>query len=547
LLRIDVPGVTVCKEEFVKHSAKSKSEQGIALFAVLVVLLLLSAMAVGLMYLSSTETKINSNFRTEQTAYFAARAGLEELRDRMMASSPNTTIAASLPPAAPTATGGNVLYIVNPGTGSTTSINPWDSTSSNFDTDLCHDGYLGLTATTVGTPCTASYTGSPTIVQSTLPFAGTAAALSYKWARVALKVNGSVPGATVNSSVVYPSTNVVCWNGVYEVVLPSTYTQTGASCSSMSPSANPVYMITALAVTKTGARKMVQGEVALNPAQPFPYGLFATGTGCGAVTLSGGATTDSYTTANGGTYQSTKTSTGGDVGANGNVYLSGSSWIGGAVGSTITPSMVGSCPAAPMTINGGSGGIIGYPTSTVNIIQPISTVTVPTPVIANLTGPNQMNPSTLSPGNYGDIKLTSNNNLTLASGTYNINSISISGQATLTITGAVTLNVVGSGVNVPIDLEGGSVTNNSKIASNLQINYAGTSTLKIAGGSATYLTVDAPNANVQLTGNTDIYGAIVGSTISDTGGAAFHYDRNTKSPVPSNSYYSLVSFRELYY
>lgn len=539
-----------------KHSAKSKSQRGIALFAVLLILLLLSAMAAGLMYMSSTETQINSNFRSEQTAYFAARAGLEELRDRMMAASLNATIANSLPQLAPDTAGGNILYIVNPGSGALNSINPWDAGSTNFDTDLCHDGYAGLSATTVGTPCTSAYSGSPALAMiktSTLPFATTGAALPYRWARVSLKVNGSVPGATVNSGPSYGPSNVVCWNGVYEVVLPTGGAQTATNCTLMTPSANPVYMITALAVTKSGARKMVQAEVALNPAQPFPYGLFATGTGCGAVTLSGGGgggggvnptpTTDSYTSANGGTYLTTATSTGGDVGANGNISLGGGTWIGGAVGSPITPSIVGNCPAAPLSINGGSGGIIPDPA---NLIQPISAVSIPTPVIANLTGPDEKNKSTLSPGNYGNISLTSTD-LTLASGTYNINSISISGQATLRISGAVTLNVVGNNVNVPVDLEGGSVTNNTKIASNLQINYAGTSTLKIAGGAATYLTVDAPNADVQLTGNSDIYGAVVGNTISVSGGGRFHYDRNTKSPVPSNSYYSMISFRELYY
>jgi hypothetical protein len=172
---------------------------------------------------------------------------------------------------------------------------------------------------------------------------------------------------------------------------------------------------------------------------------------------------------------------------------------------------------------------------------------IPTPVIANTAGPNKSNPSTLSPGNYGDITLNAHNNLTLASGTYNINSLTLTGQATLTVTGAVTLNVVGSGVTTVVDLQGGSVTNTSGIAQNLQINYAGTGNINVAGGSATYLVVDAPNANVQLVGNSDIYGAIVGKQISNSGTPKLHYDRNTKSPVPSNSYYSLLSFRELFY
>lgn len=531
-----------------KKIERREAQKGIAIFTVLLVLLLLSALAVGLMYMTSTETQINYNFRSEQLAYFAARAGLEEVRDRMMAANPNGTIAPNLPTAIPSS-GSNIYYILNPGDKNASSILPWDNTNPYFDTDLCHDGYPGLTATATDVPCKQAYSGwgSTIYTTSTLPWKTSSAALPYKWARVSLKVNGSVPNRLVDGSAI--SQAQVCWNGTYELALPTTATK----CSDTKPlSSNPVYLITALAVTKSGARKMVQGEVALNPAQPFPYGLFATGSGCGALSLGGGAKVDSYNSANGPYSKSNSSMTAGEYGSNGNTLVNGGATIGGSVVSPINPPSTGTCPST-LSVNGNSGGMYQDP-GNLNQLLTIPLQNVTPPVIANTTGPNESNVSTLPPGNYGDIKMTKGT-LTIGPGTYNVTSMSLSGQAVLSISGAVTINIVSTSNTTPLDLEGGGVTNDSKIASNLQINYAGTSpcnttpcgTLKVSGGNNGYMIIYAPNSDVMLKGTSDIYGSIIGNQIDDSGGVNFHYDTNTQSPLPSNGYYSLISFRDLYY
>src|SRR5256885_11031727 len=86
-------------------------EQGIALLLSILCLLLLTAVAAGMMYLSATETAINGNFKSEESAYFAARAGVEEVRDRILPANANT-INASLSNALPTGAGG-LLYGLN--------------------------------------------------------------------------------------------------------------------------------------------------------------------------------------------------------------------------------------------------------------------------------------------------------------------------------------------------------------------------------------------------------------------------------------------------
>ena len=76
-------------------------------------------------------------------------------------------------------------------------------------------------------------------------------ALDYKWVRVTLKANNSNPAVPVNGSS--SNANVVCWNGTSEVTAAST---SAAACNTLTPIANPVYLVTALAVTPNGARRV---------------------------------------------------------------------------------------------------------------------------------------------------------------------------------------------------------------------------------------------------------------------------------------------------
>jgi len=63
-------------------------ESGIALLIALLALLLISAIGMGMMYMSTTETSVNANYRDTQRAFFSMRAGLEEMRDRMRQDAP---------------------------------------------------------------------------------------------------------------------------------------------------------------------------------------------------------------------------------------------------------------------------------------------------------------------------------------------------------------------------------------------------------------------------------------------------------------------------
>src|SRR3954464_1428371 len=117
---------------------KFNNQAGVALITALFALLLLSAIAVGMMYMSSTDTSVNANFKDSQTAYWGARSGMEEVRARMH---PGTTavaagdLAALMPTAIPKpANVGSVVYVTNK---DTTAIDPPTLTNAYFDAELC--------------------------------------------------------------------------------------------------------------------------------------------------------------------------------------------------------------------------------------------------------------------------------------------------------------------------------------------------------------------------------------------------------------------------
>src|SRR5690242_12980860 len=100
------------------------AQRGVALFFAVFALLLLSALAAALMLLSSTETTINANYRSEEIAFFAAKAGMEEIMDRMKTDTTQTPLIA--PPASVPSSSGGVLYLINHGSAAASSIQPWD-------------------------------------------------------------------------------------------------------------------------------------------------------------------------------------------------------------------------------------------------------------------------------------------------------------------------------------------------------------------------------------------------------------------------------------
>jgi hypothetical protein len=537
------------------RTTKRKHEQGVALLLALLALMLLSAIAAGMMFMSSTETSIGSNFKASETAYFAARAGIEEARERMV-SDPALMAALPLLPAQIPPAGLTAIYVKQNNVADADITNV---VASNMvaDDELCHDfaTYGGMThPTTTNTRCTSLPTAgwSYTPFLSTAPFSGGSGRLDYKWVRITLKADASSPysvdGLSGNAN------KQVCWNGVSEVVLP-----TGtATCSAMSPKALPVYLLTALAVTPSGARRMLQEEIAQTPGPTIPGGLFATGGGCvdgsAPLQIGGGAQTGSFNSSTEGTPTnppSNETQSGGDVGSNGNIFLNGSSVsVNGSV-NTNQPESIGACPDSGVSVAGTptiKDGVDNYPVPYTPPVPPL-----PNPLPPQNT-PKPYKNMTLPPGAYGNITLQGT--ITMAGGTvakpavYNINSMSLNGGAKLEIDGPVVINLagIGPGADPVLDMAGGSFENNTYIPSDFTINYGGTGVMKINGGSNAYIAINAPNAAITLKSNkAKVYGQVIGKTIDVNGGFTFYWDKSLVDTPPPSAYYYEIAMRELSY
>ena len=315
------------------------NENGIALLLSILALVLLSSVAVAMMYMSATESAINSNFKAEETEYFAARAGIEEVRDRMIPGAfPYSVNAINmvggvqicpiagqclLPSTLPAAGNANgVLYILQNGvtmadvTNFGVNVNCPTSNQNGClaDDELCHDYATGgMTAAAANVRCTDLPAGAwYSTPGPAAPAAGSgyvSAApypLDWKWTRVTLKANSStaycVDGTPPAVPPVVPPACAqgavqVCWNGSYETYAPAGTAVSpinNSPCGNLPTFANPVYLVTSLAVNPSGARRLMQEELAQSPGGSQPGGLYAVGNGCAALKMGGGAKTYSF-------------------------------------------------------------------------------------------------------------------------------------------------------------------------------------------------------------------------------------------------------------
>ncbi len=230
----------------VTHKQSTRDRQrGIALIVALVSLLIVTAITAGMILLSTTETNISANFRDENLAFFSAKAGIEEARDRMRTGANGTLRTASLPTTLPGTTG-SVLYILNPANGET--VAPWKGSSSSTypDDEICKETTTITCSSNLpnlsscSTWCVSTTANSAYALSPVLP---------WKWVRVMLKQNNALTSYSTNGSS--SSGAQTCWNGTNEET---------TNCAP--PDYLPVYTLTALAVTPSGSRRMVQAEIA---------------------------------------------------------------------------------------------------------------------------------------------------------------------------------------------------------------------------------------------------------------------------------------------
>lgn len=247
--------------------AYRRSEDGIALLIAIFVLLLISVVAIALLVSSGTETALGANYRSSSTVYYAALAGLEETRGRLLPKNPNSLVPSSIPPNTQFPVG-QVVYVLNRLPGET--IAPWDTSNLYYDNEYQTEFNQAASSASWGT----AYSVWDSNVQ------GIPGPL-FKWVRITAATEQSLY-LDVDSDGAYDHTIPIYYN-------PAQVDSHGNPAPSLikalvpPPSAVQVLQVTAMAYSPNGSKKLLQylvAPIALNLGV-FPAALTLDGNNVG--------------------------------------------------------------------------------------------------------------------------------------------------------------------------------------------------------------------------------------------------------------------------
>jgi hypothetical protein len=271
--------------------------------------------------------------------------------------------------------------------------------------------------------------------------------------------------------------------------------------------------------TFQSSRKIEETMVNTGGGQLFSGGLFT----LNSIELQGGALVDSYNSSLG-SYNQTHQNTGGNIGTNSTqedaISLSGKSQVFGTV--TLP---TGTNAATSIQASGGSS----YQSVTYAPPQNMPFLPLPGSLGASqgdlkITGGTV----TLTPGVYGKLDISGQAQVILQPGNYVFNGdLSISGTGTVTIpNGKVTFYANGENIQLTGN---GSINNNGSPGNFLIVGGPRTDSVKIAGNGQSFLGLYAPAAEIQISGNGDIFGAVAGNKAQIEGNAGIHFDTGMKT------------------
>lgn len=531
-----------------------RNEQGIALVVTLFLMASLSALAVSLMFLSQTETASSRNYRTMSQARYGGEAGVHKTINYLLNSytAPSSFSNYDLS-VSPVTCLNNCAHTVSTGAGCnfTTSTTAAQAAANGC---IVLSGMSGVTSNYPDSSfLTSSHLDSPT--SSLNPFLGT------------LAVNSS--GSTTNTAA-----GTVTYGAAAILMSMQSFSGYGSTSSVIQ-----MWKIISDGTVPGAQPATVEVTAMLDQdiADADTFAAFATGTGCGAITLGGTVETQSYDSSVG----TTLSDSGGNVGTNGNLSIGGHVDVHGSLSTPRTG--VGACTDGAVTALTESGSATVDNNALVQLPQ---TVVFPTPTYA--VPPNTYPPTTATTsctavysanpslsqlvyGNWcttvsGTVTITPPTAVPFPGGTtlllgnvsgnfalngfptsgcnncsYAINSIGNGSNTQLSVVSAagrgnVTVNLIGrnadgSQMADPFDTNGQAMVNSSMNAAALQVLYAGTGTINMTGGSSAAMVLYAPNASVVTHGNGNIYGSVLAASITSSGTPAFVYDRHLSATM----------------
>jgi hypothetical protein len=483
----------------------------------------LSALGASLMFLSQSETYASMNYRMMSQGRYAAEAGVQKAANFLF------------DPAQYTIPGGGV-------------------------------DNLALYNRSVS-PVTVLANGNPVVLSAEVDAMGNCVGANYPVPAVQAAFCNAAKGTLAAGS----NANVT-FNATATLVSMQQFESYGGA-----PNVVQTWRITGTGGVVGGRTATVQvSSLVETPKIPAnTYAAFATNNGCAALSFNGNITIDSYdSTGMSGVTSPTLMAEGGDVGTNGNLTITGGA--ADVNGNLYTPrSGVGTCTAGAVTAFTGAsstvhGSIFQLPTP---VTFPAPPMPPPSPFGAvsfnseagacanvNLALAIAATPGATCDDTMGDIRINGNGqpmtlpSISLGGGTklvlvaadppatYNVNSISLAGGSSVGIAatspnqGALVKVIgqdnLGADIANPIDFVGGTFASvvgcascSTYDASMLQFIYSGTGLVRLTGNSGAAATFYAPNAAVQFAGTADLYGSVLGATISNIGSGNIHYDQ----------------------
>jgi hypothetical protein len=540
-------------------SREGGGEAGVSLFLALILVLVGSMLAAGIIFSTQTEIWSTANYRSSTQARYVAEAGAQQAANWIIQNwtppanlSDPTQFNLSVFPAQYVGGGSGPTKIVFASTTMGSIADTYTNISSSLDSNY-KTGLHGVTSPFSGLNGNATFEVAAQLLSATqITVAGGSQWLT-KWKIISQGSVGFIQPAKVQ---------------VVEIM---------ADVPTQSTSSQAV--------------------------PPFNYAVLATGTGCNVISATGGSGNPGRTNAynsqgagNVGNSSPTLLGTGGSVASFGNVSITNGAYINGPVYSPDynlgTAGEYGiSCPAwtnacghnasgwnggaacsGPSQIwsvnedNSGSavgctnGGSCTNKTSNMpaSLPNPSSVPDASMPSVTPNTSPcTALNGGLCNGGNgggggcaatlppspagtsYGQVNFGSCANITLQSGIYNFDTLLISNGATIHVpsNGSVVINIFNSsGSSTPFTSNGGTIANPGGDPNNLTFVYDGSNTINLNNGAALFATIYAPHASVNLSGNGGLYGAIVGKTFNFTGSGHVIYDTHLASETPHITY-----------
>jgi Tfp pilus assembly protein PilX len=279
-----------------KRASSLTRESGIALIMALICLAVISTLAVGVMFSTQSEIWTSSNYRATTQARYLAEAGAQQAINYIQttyAPPSNFTAATFNLNTVPVTTVSGSQPLILATSGMTA---PYTDTYSAIDTtqETAFQSYFATATTQTAFASMASGAHFDVGMQLLSAYQGTDGKWLMRWKIVSEGAVNKIGTTLTNSG-----------NARVQVVevVDNVVTYTSGSSSSSSPT--------------------------------YAAGVFATGKGCGAITMSGGQYTNSYnSTTQLGVTSPSLANTGGDVATYGNVTITNGAYI---IGNVFTP------------------------------------------------------------------------------------------------------------------------------------------------------------------------------------------------------------------